>query len=81
MNEITIPHRICGRPGRVIKFFDPGMLGVLDWPLRVLVDPAPLGLHGRFADGIDNDINVGLPQTLGEMSDEQLSSPILCRWN
>ena|SRR5579859_944598 len=60
VNEIALLQGIGGGPGRVVKLFEPGKLGLLDGPLGVLVEPAAFGLDGGFAVGIDHDIHVGL---------------------
>jgi hypothetical protein len=65
----------------MIEFFQPGIVGVLDRPLGLLVQPSSFTLYRGFAIRIDDDLDVRLLETLGEMSDEKLGPTIISRWN
>jgi hypothetical protein len=65
----------------MVEFFQPGIVGVLDRPLGLLVQPSPFSLYGGFAIRIDRYVDVRLLQTLGEMGHEKLGSTIICRRN
>ena len=81
MNDIAVLQRVSNRPGCVIQLPYPRALGLFDGPERPLIQPAPFCLHRRFPVGVDHCINAGLAETLRKLTDEKLSSPILCRWH
>jgi|SRR5580704_453906 hypothetical protein len=67
------------RPRIVVQFSSPSMLGYLDGPLRVLINPAMLHLDRRFAIGVHHDVDTCFLEAFSKMGYEQFGSTIVSR--
>jgi hypothetical protein len=61
----------------MVQIADPGVLRILDWPIRVLINPAELRPHGRLTIGVHHDVNACLLEAFGKVTHEQLGSPVI----
>lgn len=81
MDKITGFFRVPDRPRSVVQVANPGILLMLNGPLRMGIDPAPLGLDAGLAIRVDDDFQVLLLQAGSQVGNEQFRSTILGGWN
>ena len=66
-------------PRLVIQVLEKSVFGILDRPIRALINPAALRLHRRFLVGVNDDFDSELLETLREVGHEQFGSTVVCR--